>query len=407
MAAKCATGDIFIFQDCDYYPQDDVSYDFDEDVGIYPVRCVIFLDAQGKELDTSEIPGGYRNFRYDVGNHSGGVIIVKRQHFLQMNGLNPQYVGWGKEDDDFMMRFRYHKIPIRRNQYGTFLGLYHKDSAPPDSDVNLKKNIRLLSEFLDMCWVGYHHTTADVTEFQMDNWPNVRWLKMKNCSDDVKLASILIPTRKRPASLQATIDSINQTTKNKSAIEILVKVDSDDEETKEFSKVVKSEIDVRFVVGDRHPRGYFGMAQYHDALVQVSRGKLLLVFADDCIMKTQDWDAHLESYADKPCIIGVDNNDNEGAGFHVLLVISRVLYNIMQTFGAHPYFDRYLDKIKQKYPRISYSIKDIKTEHVKGQPNLSLGIAPPIFPGLNEDERKVFDNMVRRIDEYLSIKGLK
>ena len=52
-----------------------------------------------------------------------------------INGLNPLYKGWGNEDEDLRERFVWAGIPVKRNEIGTFLCLYHEDNG----DMSRKK----------------------------------------------------------------------------------------------------------------------------------------------------------------------------------------------------------------------------------------------------------------------------
>ena len=147
IAAEQAKGETLIFHDVDHYPSDDVSYDIVDNKPTYPVRRVIFLDANDKPLDRSAIPHGYQNFYADVGDHSGGVFILSREHWNQIKGLNSMYTGWGKEDDDTRDRCRYIlQTDWHRNNNGMFYAFHHQDNKPPDSDPDFQNNENILRE---------------------------------------------------------------------------------------------------------------------------------------------------------------------------------------------------------------------------------------------------------------------
>jgi predicted glycosyltransferase involved in capsule biosynthesis len=179
IAAEKATGDIFIFHDVDYYPSDDVSYYTTSDVPLYPVRNLIFLNQEGTQRDFDDIPEGYRNFHQNVGDHSGGVFVLHRELFYKMNGLNPYYKGWGKEDDDTRDRLRLLGYNWKRNEEGLFYGLYHIHNYPEHDDVDFINNHILLSQLENNLHLGYKNVSADLKEFKTDN-NNIKWLKIKN-----------------------------------------------------------------------------------------------------------------------------------------------------------------------------------------------------------------------------------
>jgi predicted glycosyltransferase involved in capsule biosynthesis len=179
LATQKATGDIFIFHDVDYYPSDDVSYYTTSDTPLYPVRNLIFLNQEGTQRDLDDIPEGYRNFHQNVGDHSGGVFVLHRELFYKMNGLNPYYKGWGKEDDDTRDRLRLLGYNWKRNEEGLFYGLYHIHNYPEHDDVDFINNHILLSQLKNNLHLGYKNVSADIKEFKTDN-NNIKWLKIKN-----------------------------------------------------------------------------------------------------------------------------------------------------------------------------------------------------------------------------------
>ena len=155
IAAEQSKGDTIIFHDVDHYPSDNVSYDVVDNKPTYPVRNVIFLGEDDKPLGRFNIPLGYNNFHNDVGNHSGGVFILTREHWNQLKGLNSMYVGWGKEDDD--TRSRSKKIldtEWHRNEDGMFYAFHHKDNKPSDLDEDFQNNEKILYE-------GEQYATTD------------------------------------------------------------------------------------------------------------------------------------------------------------------------------------------------------------------------------------------------------
>jgi predicted glycosyltransferase involved in capsule biosynthesis len=178
ITAQKALGEIFIFHDVDYYPSDNVSYFTTSNIPLYPVRNVVFLNQEGVQRDPNDVPDGYKNFQYDVKDHSGGVFVLSKELFYKMNGLNPYYIGWGKEDDDTRDRLRLLGYQWERNKEGLFFGLYHTDNKPHDNDLDFINNHILLSNLSNTLNLGYKDVEADVGEFMILD--NVRWLKIKN-----------------------------------------------------------------------------------------------------------------------------------------------------------------------------------------------------------------------------------
>lgn len=44
--------------------------------------------------------------KYHYQTFVGGILLVKREHFQQMNGMSNKYWGWGLEDDEFYVRIK-------------------------------------------------------------------------------------------------------------------------------------------------------------------------------------------------------------------------------------------------------------------------------------------------------------
>lgn len=404
MAYKHAKGNILVFHDVDYYPTDDVSYDYDEDVAIYPVRRVVFLGEDGKALPEDKIPPGYQSFKYDVGNHSGGVVIVSKENFVKVNGFNSAYRGWGKEDDDFLIRFDYHQVKRRRNINGTFLSLYHPDSAPAEDNVDFKRNVELINNFLDTYWLGYTHALAEVSEFSMDGIKNGRWLKMKNLDVITKLISIGLTTRHRVKSLERTIDSIVKTVKNPQNVEIVFKVDEDDTETIEYLRNIKIPLDVIVSISPRHPLGYYGVAQYDTEVARLSRGEFFIIFADDIICQTQHWDELLIPFSGVYGVIHAIDDDNgevKTAWFN-----SSKLFRTMQWFGTHPYMDRWMNQLWAALPEISVGNIVSHTSHTRDNPpDPTEPRRPPIQPQLEPHQLAEWEGIYSRVKRHLEIIG--
>ena len=57
-------------------------------------------------IDTTNIRTGYTNEHYHVANTKaiGGVLLGKRQTFIDIGGFNPNFKGWGYEDNEIIIR---------------------------------------------------------------------------------------------------------------------------------------------------------------------------------------------------------------------------------------------------------------------------------------------------------------
>ena len=67
VAYKYTTGDLIIFHDVDYIPDENVIYQLKNNNPTYPVKQVVFLNSNLTIKEQNLIPAGYRHFRNDVG----------------------------------------------------------------------------------------------------------------------------------------------------------------------------------------------------------------------------------------------------------------------------------------------------------------------------------------------------
>jgi len=178
IAFKHSTGDVIVFHDVDYIPTANVLYKLKNNNPTYPVKQVIFLNEQMSFKPLEEIPAGYRHFNQDVENHWGGVFMISRDHFKLINGFNPLYIGWGKEEEETHLRLLEKNLICERNDEGLFYALDHYDNCPLITDSNFIENHHLLNNYKNNLHVGYQNILADVEEFITEN--NIKWLKINN-----------------------------------------------------------------------------------------------------------------------------------------------------------------------------------------------------------------------------------
>jgi predicted glycosyltransferase involved in capsule biosynthesis len=84
-------------------------------------------------------------------NELGGVILVDKKSFVEVNGYSNNYWGWGVEDEDFATRCRLKNIPYKiRN--GKYMSLFHKPNGDTYGDpvsLNTIKNREYYKNILE------------------------------------------------------------------------------------------------------------------------------------------------------------------------------------------------------------------------------------------------------------------
>lgn len=178
---KIAKGDVIIIHDIDHYPTDGTNYtDFTTDVFL-PIAKVIYVDNNLQPKSMDKVPSGYRHFKDGVdSNFFGGVLIIKKDKFLEINGFSNVYVGWGLEDADIRERILHYELSIERSSSNTFFALDHPDSAPKPNDINFLNNNQAFMYREQLLKYGIKSQLADVEEVTPPMPQIDRWLKVTN-----------------------------------------------------------------------------------------------------------------------------------------------------------------------------------------------------------------------------------
>lgn len=180
---KFSQGNIIVLHQVDYYPTDDVSY-YITDQPVLPAQKGIFLNEDFTKRDINDIPGGYRNWENQIDyNFYGGVVVMRREHFEKINGLNPLYKGWGNEDEDLRERLKWYYKP-KRNDIGTFYCLYHEDNGDMSKKTeqdqwDFEEGRNIYRNWYNYKHLGYKNVQADVKFFDC-GIENVKWIKSTN-----------------------------------------------------------------------------------------------------------------------------------------------------------------------------------------------------------------------------------
>jgi len=121
-----------------------------------------------------------------------------------------------------------------------------------------------------------------------------------------KLASVLLPSRGRPAGLFNAVSSIIARCDRPESVEILIRLDDDDHESQKAVKNMKGIFGdmtaIRTIIGPRGA-GYTDLHKFVEELCAVARGDFLVLFNDDTLMDTNGWDAELGRFRNELCVL--------------------------------------------------------------------------------------------------------
>lgn len=169
----------------------------------------------------------------------------------------------------------------------------------------------------------------------------------------VKDISILIPSR-RPHLLKRAIESLIDKTKNIHALEIIIRLDNDDQASiNAIADLPHDKVEIMVLIGGRYG-GYKGTGFFFNEMAAVARGEFLCLFGDDVLMQTEAWDKKIMDFSGQQVV--VDN------GKWQFPAISRKVYEKLGhlCLGAHP--DTWIHRVVKKVPELE-KIVDIQYAH--------------------------------------------
>jgi len=173
----------------------------------------------------------------------------------------------------------------------------------------------------------------------------------------------MIPTRKRVHLLKECLDSLNKKTNNKLLVEILLKIDTDDQETIDFTNSYQSEIIIKKVISDRK-NGYGSLNEYYDSLAQISEAEFLMVFNDDIEMTTNAWEGQFIPFSGTNYVIAVKNERIKNGikssifdNYNGNPSIPHDFYKALGTLSCHPMLDDWWVHITRKIREQNFELE--------------------------------------------------
>lgn len=111
------------------------------------------------------------------------------------------------------------------------------------------------------------------------------------------LISVILSTRNNPDQLKTTINSfISNSDKSLNNYEIIIKVDFDDYLTYEYIKSISNENEnISFLISSKK-LGYSSLHENANSMIDLAKGKYILLISDDIGMLTPNWNSLLENY---------------------------------------------------------------------------------------------------------------
>lgn len=209
--------------------------------------------------------------------------------------------------------------------------------------------------------------------------------------------SLLIPTLTRPKSMRDFAEAVDATTKDKTGVEIIFGVHSEDTVSiEEGAKLATAlAVSVRVEIIDRYPDGKTHLTALWNQLYPRAKHSIIGYFGDDVLFKTPEWDVEVRKEFEKDKHILVACNDvHVQRGRQAVLFFTHKATHKKLGFYLPPmfrrwYMDTFLDVVYRNAGKLHYR-EDIVTEHLHAD----------VFP-----ERR--DDVYRALGSHTAPGGLK
>ena len=155
-------------------------------------------------------------------------------------------------------------------------------------------------------------------------------------------------------SIQSLIDNVYDINN----IEILIRIDNDDEILLNNIKLLESLPNTTITIGDRKG-GWVDNHLFHTENCKISKGKFIQLWSDDLIMTTKDFDKIIQhKYHNRTCVVSWQ----DGTKWVCAPMISKDIFDITNSFGKQTFCDTYLCEIGSQC-EIYYYDENIKLIH--------------------------------------------
>lgn len=183
-----------------------------------------------------------------------------------------------------------------------------------------------------------------------------------------KTISIMLVTRGRLQGMIETIDSLIDNCKDKSKVELLIKLDPDDTESvNHCTTKLRDDVDSEVVIEPRG-RGYYDMNVHYNHLWPRTKGQLLSFMSDDMMCETYGWDELIEPYA-KQRLVGLWPQHKDIGG-NLSPILHRSLLELAGTCGHVP-VDIFWEFINRHVPFFvpldGHNGPEVVFRHVRGR----------------------------------------
>ena len=165
-------------------------------------------------------------------------------------------------------------------------------------------------------------------------------------TNDYSIA-VLLPTRSRTTALTDSVTSIIGRAHDRSRVQILFGLDSDDAVGLDhFENVIQPFLDdhnVTYEAQAFESMGYAGLNRYYNHLAKMANADWLFVWNDDAVMNTQDWDQVVASYTGQFKLLKVHTHNEHP--YSIFPIVPRAWYDLFGHLSRHQMTDAELSQM--------------------------------------------------------------
>ena len=162
--------------------------------------------------------------------------------------------------------------------------------------------------------------------------------------------TILLPTRKRVEMAIKSINSLYENALSEENFEILIAFDNDDLETEQLLRnYYQTKSNIKFYSFER--QFYRGLHNYYNELSLKSTGSSLVLWNDDALMKSKNWDSEILKNHNNFVVLNpkVDTMEDYWKNVGVLFpIIPRKWVEITEKMSCVPSCDSWIDVISKR-----------------------------------------------------------
>ena len=164
---------------------------------------------------------------------------------------------------------------------------------------------------------------------------------MSNCD-----ISILLATRGRTEALGRSIQSLCDLAQDRRRVQIILGYDRDDSVGlaywQDYLQGYLDQKGVPYAAMKFEPMGYTSLHIYNNKMAQHAQGRWLVIWNDDAVMETLDWDQVIMSHSDQFKLLAFHTHNEHP--YSIFPILPRKWYELLGYISPHPTQDGWLSQ---------------------------------------------------------------